>query len=58
MVLTGLWHGAAWNFIIWGLYYGFILTMEKMFLGSILVGFGSHFNIYIPCFCDGWLVDF
>lgn len=28
--LTGLWHGASWNFIIWGLYHGFFLTVEKM----------------------------
>lgn len=30
--LTGLWHGANWNFIFWGLYYGIIIMMEKMFL--------------------------
>lgn len=30
--LTGLWHGAAWNFVLWGLYYGFILALEKAFL--------------------------
>lgn len=34
--LTGLWHGAAWNFILWGLYYGLILIMEKLFLGKIM----------------------
>lgn len=27
--LTGMWHGASWNFIIWGLYFGFIVTIEK-----------------------------
>ena len=27
--LTGFWHGASWNFIIWGLYYGFIVVVEK-----------------------------
>ena len=27
--LTGLWHGAAWNFILWGVYYGILLVLEK-----------------------------
>lgn len=30
--LTGLWHGASWNFVIWGLYFGVLLMLEKMFL--------------------------
>ena len=30
--LTGFWHGASWNFLLWGLYYGFILILEKLFL--------------------------
>ncbi len=30
--LTGLWHGAAWNFVLWGLYCGFIIALEKAFL--------------------------
>ncbi len=30
--LTGLWHGAAWNFVIWGLYYGILLIIEKFVL--------------------------
>lgn len=30
--LTGLWHGASWNFIIWGLYFGLLVTVEKLFL--------------------------
>lgn len=34
--LTGFWHGASWNFIIWGLYFGIILVLEKMFLGKLL----------------------
>ena len=29
--LTGFWHGAEWNFIIWGLYFGILLTLEKFF---------------------------
>lgn len=34
--LTGLWHGASWNFIVWGLYYGVILLLEKMVFANIL----------------------
>ena len=34
--LTGFWHGASWNFIIWGLYFFIILIIEKLFLGKYL----------------------
>ena len=34
--LTGFWHGAAWNFIIWGLFFGFIIVIEKLFLKRVL----------------------
>ena len=30
-LLTGIWHGASWNFILWGLYYFVFLVMEKLF---------------------------
>ncbi len=30
--LTGLWHGASWNFLFWGLYFGVILVFEKLFM--------------------------
>ncbi|WP_346870712.1 MBOAT family O-acyltransferase [Clostridium sp. UBA5119] len=33
---TGLWHGASWNFVIWGLYFGVFIFLEKLFLGKIL----------------------
>ncbi len=35
-LLTGLWHGASWNFILWGVYYGIILMIEKVLLGRII----------------------
>ena len=34
--LTGLWHGASWNFIIWGLLFGIVLVIEKLFLQKVL----------------------
>ena len=34
--LTGLWHGASWNFALWGLYYAVLLILEKLFLLRVL----------------------
>ena len=31
-LLTGFWHGASWNFVLWGVFYGIILIIEKLFL--------------------------
>ena len=35
-LLTGLWHGASWNFALWGLYYAALLIVEKYLTGNIL----------------------
>ncbi len=35
-LLTGLWHGASWNFVLWGLFYGILLIFEKKFFLSFL----------------------
>lgn len=35
-LLTGLWHGAAWNFVLWGAFFGVLLMLEKLFLGKLL----------------------
>ena len=34
--VTGLWHGSSWNFVIWGLFHGAFLILERLFLGRIL----------------------
>lgn len=34
--LTGFWHGASWNFLLWGLYFGILIILEKLFLGKWL----------------------
>lgn len=43
-LLTGLWHGAAWNFVVWGIAYGLLLILEKQCLRPLLEksGFLSH----------------
>lgn len=35
-LLTGLWHGASWNFILWGLYYGVLIILEKFIFRRLL----------------------
>ena len=36
-MITGLWHGASWNFVLWGLYYGILLIIEKYLFAKLLV---------------------
>lgn len=35
-MLTGIWHGAGWNFLLWGLWFALFLVLEKAFLGKVL----------------------
>lgn len=42
--LTGFWHGASWNFIIWGLYHGFFLIIERIFLEKFLLKIPKIFS--------------
>lgn len=57
-ILTGLWHGASWNFVIWGAYFGILVTTEKFFYGNFLKkipAFFSHlYLIFIVMI--GWLI--
>ncbi len=43
---SGLWHGAAWGFIIWGAYHGLFLVLERMFLGKWLSKIGKLSVVY------------
>ncbi len=45
--LTGFWHGADWNFIVWGLYFAVLLTIEKMWLGKHLAKSNVLSRIYL-----------
>lgn len=54
--VTGLWHGAAWNYILWGLYYGVLLVLEKYVWGKQLAklpAFVQHLYAII-IFMLGW----
>ena len=50
--LTGLWHGASWNFIVWGLYFGILLILEKF----ILKKYFSDVPKFIKCIYTLFLV--
>lgn len=49
--LTGIWHGAGWNFLFWGLWFALFLILEKLFLGEILknapVAFGRVYTLAV-----------
>ena len=42
--LTGLWHGASWNFIIWGMYFGVFIILEKLFLSKLFAAIPKVFS--------------
>lgn len=48
--LTGFWHGAEWNFIIWGLFFAVLLTFEKYFLTGFLKKSRAINHIYVLFF--------
>lgn len=45
--LTGFWHGAEWNFILWGLFYGALLILEKLGLAKVLEKFRILRHVYV-----------
>ncbi len=55
--LTGIWHGAGWNFLLWGMWFAFWLILEKLFLKKILdVLPGILGNIYMMLIVvNGWV---
>ena len=56
--LTGLWHGASWNYILWGLYFGVLISLEKLFFGKVLDKLPAVFShIYVLIvIIFGWLL--
>ncbi len=56
--LTGLWHGASWNFVLWGIWFFAFLAIEKLFLGKLLdrlpAVFGTIYTLAVVFF--GWVL--
>lgn len=59
-LLTGCWHGAQWNFIFWGVYYGIIQILEKYVFGRWLAGRKASIQHYVTLFfiMIGWVFFF
>ena len=64
MVLGGLWHGAAWNFVLWGLYHGLVLIIHRA-IGAIrsasqvrknMLSEGFKIICFFMAICYGWLL--
>ena len=55
-ILTGLWHGAEWNFIIWGLYYGILLLIEKFLINDKIKQKYFYHLITLVIINIGWLI--
>jgi alginate O-acetyltransferase complex protein AlgI len=57
-LLTGFWHGAGWTFILWGLYFGLLLLLEKYMPARIVAripAFWGHVWL-IVCVAVGWVI--
>ncbi len=56
-LLSGLWHGASWNFVIWGGYHGFFLILDRIFLLKLLKHSGRAFSTIFTFFVVvmGWV---
>ena len=56
--LTGLWHGASWNFVLWGVYYAVLLLLEKTFLLQWLDRVPAVVGHIYTCLCFimGWVL--
>ncbi|HHX61458.1 MAG TPA: MBOAT family protein [Epulopiscium sp.] len=54
---TGIWHGASWSFVLWGLYFGILILIEKLFLEKRMLGWPKAIrHIYMLLFVViGWV---
>lgn len=57
-LISGLWHGAAWNFILWGIYWGVLLSIERVWVGNKLPSIPSLVSVPLTFVASvfGWLL--
>jgi len=57
-LISGFWHGAEWNFILWGAFHGFFLIMDRLFLLKVLHKIGKYPSILFTFFLTliGWVL--
>jgi alginate O-acetyltransferase complex protein AlgI len=57
-LLTGFWHGAAWNFVLWGIYYGILLILEKYILDNLVKRIPKilRWLVTMICVMVGWVL--
>ncbi len=57
-LLSGLWHGASWNFVLWGAYHGLFLVLERLFLGKVFEKLGKFIAVPITFIIviTGWVL--
>lgn len=57
-LISGLWHGASWNFILWGAYHGLFLVLERLFLIKFYKKIGNWFSIPLTFIIviTGWVL--
>jgi len=62
MTLGGLWHGAAWNFVLWGLFHGVVLVVHRVVFGTQRSDGGGRISaairivLFFQVVCFGWLL--
>ena len=57
-LLSGLWHGASWNFVLWGAFHGFFICADKLFLKDMLKKMGKWPSVILTFFVVnmGWVL--
>ncbi len=57
-LLSGLWHGAAWSFVLWGLFHGLFLILDRLFLSRVLAAVGTLPALLFTFFVTllGWVL--